>query len=58
MIVIGNFTIRVITDVPWPLSDREVLVDVRISQDSKTDRVRIDSNESAYANNIQLQNVV
>ena len=44
------FTIRVITDVPWPLTDREALVDVRISQDSKTGRVRIDSNESAYAN--------
>ena len=44
------FTIRVITDVPWPLSDREALVDVRISQDSKTGRVRIDSNESVSAN--------
>jgi hypothetical protein len=44
------FTIRVITDVPWPLTDREALVDVRISQDVKTGRVRIDSNESAYAN--------
>lgn len=42
------FTIRVITDVPWPLSDREALVDVRITQD-KTGRVRIDSNESVSA---------
>ena len=44
------FTIRVITDVPWPLTDREALVDVRISQDTKTGRVRIDSNESVSAN--------
>lgn len=44
------FTIRVITDVPWPLTDREALVDVRISQDAKTGRVRIDSNESVSAN--------
>ena len=43
------FTIRVITDVPWPLTDREALVDVRITQD-KTGRVRIDSNESVNAN--------
>ena len=42
------FTIRVITDVPWPLTDREALVDVRITQD-KTGRVRIDSNESVNA---------
>ena len=42
------FTIRVITDVPWPLTDREALVDVRITQD-KTGRVRIDSNESVSA---------
>lgn len=44
------FTIRVITDVPWPLTDREALVDVRISQDNKTGRVRIDSNGSLSAN--------
>lgn len=44
------FTIRVVTDVPWPLSDREALVDVRISQDATTGRVRIDSNESAHIN--------
>ncbi|HNN29619.1 MAG TPA: hypothetical protein PKL36_11325 [Agitococcus sp.] len=43
------FTIRGITDVPWPLTDREALVDVRITQD-KTGRVRIDSNESVSAN--------
>lgn len=43
------FTIRVITDVPWPFTDREALVDVRISQDPKTNRVRIDSNESSNA---------
>ena len=40
------FTIRVITDFPWPFTDREALVDVRISQDAKTEKVRIDSSES------------
>lgn len=44
-----NFTIRVITDFPWPFTDREALVDVRINQDAKTGQVRIDSNESPYA---------
>ena len=29
------FTIRVITDFPWPFTDREALVDVRIAQDPK-----------------------
>jgi hypothetical protein len=43
-----NFTIRVITDFPWPFTDREALVDVRINQDIKTGQVRIDSNESPY----------
>ncbi len=43
------FTIRVITDFPWPFSDREALVDVRISQDATSGKVRIDSNESPDA---------
>ncbi|MCP5176891.1 MAG: hypothetical protein H6997_04955 [Moraxellaceae bacterium] len=43
-----SFTIRVITDFPWPFTDREALVDVKISQDAKG-IVRIDSNESAFA---------
>ena len=38
-----SFTIRVVTDFPWPFTDREALVDVRIAQDPKTAKVRIDS---------------
>jgi hypothetical protein len=48
IIVNKTFTIRVITDFPWPFTDREALVDVRINQDIKTGQVRIDSNESPY----------
>lgn len=44
-----TFTIRAISDFPWPFTDREVLIDVRISQDSKTGIVRIDNSESAKA---------
>lgn len=44
-----NFTIRAISDFPWPFSDREVLIDVHVSQDAKTGVVRIDNNESAKA---------
>lgn len=43
-----EFTIRVITDFPWPFTDREALVDVRIKQDA-TGKVLIDSNESLEA---------
>lgn len=43
------FTIRVITDLPWPFNDREALVDVRITQDATSGKVRIDSNESPDA---------
>ncbi|PTQ90991.1 START domain-containing protein [Agitococcus lubricus] len=50
-----NFTIRVVTDFPWPFKDREALVDVRISQDAKTGRVRIDSNESPNAANYPVK---
>lgn len=42
-----TFTIRVLTDFPWPFTDREALVDVKISQDTKG-VVRIDSNQSPY----------
>ncbi len=49
------FTIRVITDFPWPFTDREALVDVRIAQDPKTEKVRIESNESATAVNYPVK---
>lgn len=50
------FTIRVVTDFPWPFTDREALVDVRIAQDSKTAKVRIDSSESPNAANYPVKN--
>lgn len=49
------FTIRVITDFPWPFTDREALVDVRITQDPKTEKVRIDSSESPNAANYPVK---
>ena len=50
-----SFTIRVVTDFPWPFTDREALVDVRIAQDLKTAKVRIDSNESPNAASYPLK---
>jgi len=50
-----SFTIRVVTDFPWPFTDREALVDVRIAQDPKTAKVRIDSNESPNAANYPIK---
>lgn len=50
-----SFTIRVVTDFPWPFTDREALVDVRIAQDSKTAKVRIDSSESPNAANYPVK---
>lgn len=44
-----HFTIRAISNFPWPFKDREVLMDVHISQDAKTGIVRIDNNESPKA---------
>lgn len=38
-----TFTVRVITDFPWPLKDREALVAGKIVQDPQTLKVRIDS---------------
>jgi len=38
-----SFSVRVITDFPWPFKDREALVSGRIVQDPQTYRVRIDS---------------
>ncbi|MBH1970695.1 hypothetical protein FK216_06735 [Moraxellaceae bacterium AER2_44_116] len=49
------FTIRVVTDFPWPFTDREALVDVRIAQDPKTAKVRIDSSESPNAANYPVK---
>jgi hypothetical protein len=43
-----HFTIRAISDFPWPFKDREVLMDVRIAQDAGG-IVRIDNVESAKA---------
>jgi hypothetical protein len=50
-----SFTIRVVTDFPWPFTDREALVDVRIAQDPKTAKVRIDSSESPNAANYPIK---
>lgn len=38
-----SFTVRVVTDFPWPFNDREALVFGRISQDPQSYQVRIDS---------------
>jgi hypothetical protein len=39
-----HFSVRVITDFPWPFRDREALVAGQIAQDPQTLKVRIDSN--------------
>lgn len=40
-----TFSVRVITDFPWPFRDREALVAGRVVQDPQTLKVRIDSNQ-------------
>ncbi|RZU38272.1 hypothetical protein EV700_2200 [Fluviicoccus keumensis] len=39
-----SFSVRVITDFPWPFRDREAVVSGHIVQDPQTLKVRIDSN--------------
>lgn len=41
-----TFTVRVITDFPWPFKDREALVAGKIVQDPSSLRVRIDSSNT------------
>lgn len=39
-----TFTVRVLTDFPWPFADREAIVAGRITQDPQNLTVRVDSN--------------
>lgn len=39
-----TFTVRVVTDFPWPFKDREAVVAGKISQDPNNLSVRVDSN--------------
>lgn len=38
-----SFTVRVVTDFPWPFKNREAVVAGKITQDPRTMQVRIDS---------------
>ena len=39
--------VRVLTGMPWPLSDREAIVDWRLTQDAGTAEVRLDGRSAA-----------